>query len=50
MSTRRTILRGIIGSFAASVYALAEGPTTSTAAAAQQGGSSVVRGESFWNT
>ena len=37
MSTRRTILRGIIGSFAASVYALAGGPTTSTAAAAQQG-------------
>ena len=37
MSTRRTILRGIIGSLAASVYALAGGPTTSTAAAAQQG-------------
>ena len=37
MSTRRTILREIIGSFAASVYALAGGPTTSTAAAAQQG-------------
>ena len=37
MSTRRTILRGIIGSLAASAYALAGGPTTSTAAAAQQG-------------
>jgi len=37
MSTRRTILRGIVGSLAASAYALAGGATTSTAAAAQQG-------------
>ena len=37
MSTRRTILRGIIGSLAASACALSGGPTTSTAAAAQQG-------------
>jgi len=50
MSTRRTILRGIIGSFAASVYALAGGAYHFYRSGSPAGGSSVVRGESFWNT